>query len=183
MSWLVLTVLTVLMVIAALAVPYLWWAVGGNALLGLLVAPPTWRYLSWPRLCRVGEWWLDLHNAATFLEYTFRTEGVLSLTWYHHQPSIGPPTPNLVVLEFADVRGFHVEQASDWDVRCAVDTLGWDYWSDREGRAALSFAVADSALSFTASGVRLRLVPTDDALAQLRVRPEERDRHDHTPGR
>ena len=111
--------------------------------------------------CRVGEWWLDLHNAATFLEYTFRAEGVLSLTWYHHQPSIGPPTPNVVVLDFAGVRGFRAEQASDWDVRCADDTLGWDYWPDKKGRAALSFAVADSELSFTASGVRLRLVPTD----------------------
>ena len=59
------------------------------------------------------------------------------------------------------MRGFRAEQASDWDVRCADDTLGWDYWPDKKGRAALSFAVADSELSFTASGVRLRLVPTD----------------------
>ena len=46
-SWLVLTVLTVLMVIAALIAPHPWWAIGGNGLLlGLLLAPPTWRYLS-----------------------------------------------------------------------------------------------------------------------------------------
>ncbi len=46
--------------------------------------------------CQVGPWLLDLHNFAVFLGYTFRSDGALSLTWYHHQPGIGPPTPNLV---------------------------------------------------------------------------------------
>lgn len=87
------------------------------------------------------------------------------LTWYHHQPSIGPPTPNLVLLDFRDVRNLRVEQAEDWDVRCSDDTHGWDFWPQGGGRAALTFDVADSQLSFTASSVRLHFVPTDVALA------------------
>ncbi len=52
-SWLALTMLTALMVIAALAAPYPSWAFAGNALLvALLVAPPTRRYVSWPRRLR-----------------------------------------------------------------------------------------------------------------------------------
>jgi hypothetical protein len=111
--------------------------------------------------CEVGPWLLDLHNFAAFLGYSFRVDALLTLAWYHHQPSIGPPTPNLVMLDFADVRNFKVEQARDWDVRCSDDTYGWDYWPDDEGRAALTFDVADSELSFSASGVRLRLVPSE----------------------
>lgn len=112
--------------------------------------------------CEVGSWWLDLHNFALFLGYTYRSDAVLSLTWYHHQPSNGPPTPNLVIMSFADVRNLRVEQAPDWDVRCSDDTHGWDYVPDETGvRASLSFDVGDSELSFTASGVRLRLVPSD----------------------
>lgn len=63
--------------------------------------------------CEVGSWWLDLHNFAAFLGYTFRADGVLSLTWYHHQPRIGPPTPNLFLLDFRAVRNLRVEQAED----------------------------------------------------------------------
>jgi len=111
--------------------------------------------------CEVGPWLLDLHNFAAFLGYTFRADGLLTLTWYHHQPSIGPPRPNLVLLGFVDVLDLRVEQAPDWDVRCSDETHGWDYWPEDGGRAALTFEVADSQLSFTASGVRLRLVPSD----------------------
>lgn len=69
--------------------------------------------------CEVGTWLLDLQNFAACLGYTFRVgDGVLILTWYHHEPSIGPPTPNLVLLDFADVRDLRVEQAEDWDERC-----------------------------------------------------------------
>jgi hypothetical protein len=95
-------------------------------------------------MCEFGPRLLDLHNFAAFLGYSFRADALLSLAWYHHQPSIGPPTPNLVLLDFTDVRNFQVEQAPDWDVRCSDDTHGWDYWPDDEGRAALTFDVADS---------------------------------------
>lgn len=111
--------------------------------------------------CEVGPWLLDLHNFAAFLGYTFRADGLLTLTWYHHQPSIGPPTPNLVLLDFVDVLDLRVEQAPDWDVRCSDDTHGWDFWLEDGGRAALRFDVADSELSFTSSAVHLRLVRTD----------------------
>jgi hypothetical protein len=80
--------------------------------------------------CEVGPWLLDLHNFAAFLGYTFRADGLLTLTWYHHQPSIGPPTPNLVLLDFVDVLDLRVEQAPDWDVRCSDDTHGWDFWPE-----------------------------------------------------
>lgn len=111
--------------------------------------------------CVVGPWLLDLHNFAAFLGYTFRSDGLLTLSWYHHQPSVGPPTPNLVLLDFVDVLDLRVEQADDWDVRCSDETDGWDFWPGDGGRAALTFAVADSELTFTASGVRLRLVPSE----------------------
>ena len=74
--------------------------------------------------CLVGPWLLDLHNFAAFLGYTFRADGLLTLSWYHHQPGSGPPPGD-------------------------------------GGRAALTFRLADSELSFTASGVRVRLVPSD----------------------
>lgn len=124
---------------------------------GLTPWRPDWGLIE----CEAGPWLLDLHNFAVFLGYTFRSDGVLTLTWYHHQPSIGPPKPNLVVLDFFGVRGFTATQADDWDVRCSPDTDGWDFWPGEEGRAALTFDVADSELSFTAAGVRLGLVPSE----------------------
>lgn len=69
--------------------------------------------------CEVGSWVLDLHNFAAFLGYTFRVDGVLTFTWYHHEPTYGPPGPHLVVLDFVAVRELRVEQPDDWDVRCS----------------------------------------------------------------
>lgn len=111
--------------------------------------------------CRVGSWLLDLHNCADFVGYAFGADGVLTLTWYHHDPRFGPQDPHLVTLAFGVVRDLRVAQVEDWDARSAGETHGWDYWADAAGtRGALLFHVADSELAFTAAGVRLQILPT-----------------------
>jgi hypothetical protein len=100
--------------------------------------------------CRVGDRRLDLAGGATYLGYDFGAYGMLTLRFLSEEPE------QRVILEFENLRSF-IAVPGDPRARMVGQCEGWDYWPGAPGRASCTVYAGESNLSFSCSGVRLRL--------------------------
>jgi hypothetical protein len=100
--------------------------------------------------CRVGDRHLDLVGGATYLGYDFGAYGMLTLRFLSEEPE------QRVILEFENLRSF-IAVPGDPRTRMVGECQGWDYWPGAPGRASCTVYAGESNLSFSCSGVRLRL--------------------------
>jgi hypothetical protein len=102
--------------------------------------------------CRAGDRALDLASGATYLGYDFGAYGMLTLRFLAFS---GDAPEQRIVLDFENLRSFIAVPAGG--TRLVGQCEGWDYWPGAPGRASCTVYAGDANLSFSCSGVRLRV--------------------------